>query len=63
MCQRLIHYHPIEFSRICQKHLKRKFPKHQPNSTKQRVRDKTKHKKMIANQKLKILKAHFQNYL
>ena len=44
MCQRLIHHHPIEFSRIYQKHLKRKFPKHQPNSTKQRVGDKTKYK-------------------
>ena len=30
MCQRLIHHHPIEFNCICQKHLKRKFPKHQP---------------------------------
>ena len=27
MCQRLIHHHPIDFSCICQKHLKRKFPK------------------------------------
>ena len=53
MCHRLVHHHPIEFSCICQKHLKRKFPKRKPNSTIQRVGDKTKHKKMITKQKLK----------